>query len=558
VSSLIGRDSETRELTELIGRAATTGQAIVMIGEPGIGKTALLGAVADQARAAGFQVLTATGVESEAQFPFAGLHQVLRPVLGAAERLSAAHRRALLTAFGLCDGPSPELYLIALAAVSLAGTVAAERPAAVVVDDVQWLDPQSQEVLTFMARRANRHRLVIIGATRTAYQGPYLAAGLPRLEVRGVDDVAADEFQRVSAGVRGPADRARIRRQAQGNPLALLELPAARASSPPGMSDDQPTLSARLESAFAGRLAELPAVTRDIVLVAAVDPVHDLAEILAAGARLSGTALTAGALGPAVDAGLLRAEGGQLLFRHPLVRSGVLQAETLARRQAAHAALASVLDAEPYRRTWHRAQSIVGPDDEVADELEADVGVALGRGAVMSAIAGLQRSAQLTRGSAKRGHRLLMAAEHAFGLGRTDLVDELVTAAARTELSELDWARVQWLREIFSDGVPGDATRVMELCAVARESLRADDRDLAPATLATSPRSPSPSRCGRDGRPPRSWTPWCLRTCPIQRPSGCSGWRRTRWAPPCTRPTSSAARRPGCGSREGWGCCRRC
>ena len=134
---------------------------------------------------------------------------------------------------------------------------------------------------------------------------------------------------------------------------------------------------------------------------------------------------------------------------------------------------------QPYRRTWHRAQSITGPDDQIADELEASVAVVLGRGAVMSAIADLQRSAQLTSSSARRGHRLLMAAEHAFGLGRADLVDHLVTAAARLDLSELDYARLQWLQEIFNDGVPGDATRVLELCAIARQSVQAGDRDLA-------------------------------------------------------------------------------
>ena len=327
---------------------------------------------------------------------------------------------------------------------------------------------------------AGRHRLLIVGAARIGHSGPYLAAGLARLDVLGVNEAAADQILRVTAGLDSAADRLRVMRQAQGNPLALLELPAARTAAARGLADDeQPALTARLESAFAGRLAELPAPTRDAVLVAAVDPVNALDEILAAAASLHGSALAGDVLRPAAEAGLVRVGEGQLSFRHPLVRSGVLQAETLARRQAAHAALASVLDDEPYRRTWHRAQSIVGPDDEVADELEANVAVALRRGALLSAIADLQRSAQLTRSSATRGHRLLTAAEHAFGLGRTDLVDELVKAASRTELTELDWARSQWLREIFSDGIPGDATRVLELCGISRQALHAGDRDLA-------------------------------------------------------------------------------
>src|SRR5260370_3579560 len=477
--ALIGRDREVRALTELIGKATKAGQALVVIGDPGIGKSALLGAAQGAARAAGFRVLLATGVESEAQLPFAGLHQILRPVLRSASQLRPAHDTALRAAFGLAEGPRPELFQIALAAVNLLGAVAAKQPVAILVDDVQWLDQQSQEVLTFIARRAGPYPMVIIGVVRTGHPGPFLAAGLAELVVRGVEEASADDILRLVAGVLEPADRLRIRQQAQGNPLALLELPAPTAASAPPADWQQPTLSARLERAFAGRFAELPAATRDGVLIAAVDPVDDLAEILAAASQLSGSPIGPGVFGPAAGVGLLRIHEGRVRFRHPLVRSGVLQSETLTRRQAAHAALAAVLADEPYRRTWHRAQSIVGPDDQIAGELEASVAVVLGRGAVMSAIAGLQRSAQLTSSPARRGHRLLMAAEHAFGLGRADLVNHLVTAAARLDLSELDYARMQWLQEIFNDGVPGDATRVFELCAIARQSAQAGDRDLA-------------------------------------------------------------------------------
>jgi hypothetical protein len=479
-SVLVGRQREVQELTDLLRKVPAAGQSAVLIGDPGIGKSALLGAAEDQARRDGFRVLTATGVQSEAQLPFAGLHQILRPVLDYADRLRPVHRDALLSAFGLSTGPQPELFLIALAAENLIATVTADRPVAVLADDVQWLDPQTQEVLTFVARRAGPHPVVIIGAARTGHPGPYVNAGLPTLELHGVGDAAAEEILRTHADALGPADRLRIQREARGNPLALLELPAAWLGSAAAPADWQPlTLSARLERAFAGRVAELPPLTRDAVLIAAVDPVNDLTEILAATSEFTGCPATGDVFSPAADAGLLRTDDGLLHFRHPLVRSGILQAETLTRRQAANAALAVVLTGEPYRRSWHRAQSIVGPDDQIADELEANVAVALARGGVMSAIADLQRSAQLTSASAKRGHRLLMAAEHAFGLGRADLVDQLVSAAARTDLAELDWARMQWLREIFNDGVPGDATRVLELCAIARSSIQAGDQDLA-------------------------------------------------------------------------------
>ena len=454
-SALIGRHREVQELTGLLRKAPVAGQAVVLIGDPGIGKSALLGAAGDHARKDGFRVLTATGVQSEAQLPFAGLHQLLRPVMNSADKLISAHRNALLSAFGLSTSPPSEMFPIALAAENLIAAVAADQPVALLADDVHWLDPQTQEVLTFVARRAGPHPVVIIGAARTGHPGPYVSAGLPELNLHGVEDAAAAEILRTHAGALGPADRLRIQREAQGNPLALLELPAAWLGPAAAPADWQPpALSARLERAFAGPVAGLPPLTRDAVLIAAVDPVSEMAEILAATSEFTGRPATRDAFGPAAGAGLLRISDGLLHFRHPLVRTGILQAETLTRRQAANAALAAVLTGEPYRRTWHRAQSIVGPDDQIADELEANVAVALARGEVMSAIADLARSAQLTSNPAKRGRRLLMAAEHAFGLGRADLVDQLVGAATRTDLAELDWARMQRLREIFNDGAP--------------------------------------------------------------------------------------------------------
>ena len=477
-TALIGRDHEIRVLAELIADGARAGRALAIVGDPGIGKSALLGVARQTARTAGFRVLSAVGVESEAQLPFAGLHQILRPVLRSASELRPEQGSALLAAFGLAEAPRPELYQIALAAVNLLAAAAEKQPVAVLVDDVQWLDQQSQEVLTFIARRAGPYPIVVIGAMRTGHTASFLSAGLAELVVHGVDESAADDILGRAAANLKPTDRLRIRREAQGNPLALLELPAAWAGPAPA-DWQQPTLSARLERAFAGRFAELPGVARDAVLVATVDPVNELAEIVAATGGLSGSPVSPDVLSPAAEVGLLRVTDGRVHFRHPLVRSGVLQAETLTRRQAAHAALAEVLGHEPYRRTWHRAQAIVGPEDQIADELEANVADLLRRGAAMSAIADLQRSAQLSTSRTQRGHRLLMAAEHAFGLGRVDLVNQLVKAAARLDLSELDYARMQWLREIFNDGVPGDATRVLELCAIARQSVQAGDQDLA-------------------------------------------------------------------------------
>ncbi|WP_328760439.1 AAA family ATPase [Streptomyces sp. NBC_00271] len=484
--ALTGRESELKILERTVVEGAASGGVLVIVGDPGIGKSALLRAAERKSRVAGFRVLTTVGVEAEAQLPFAGLHQLLDPVLATVDALPASECDALLAAFGRSDSASrPELSLIARAALGLLAAGAAERPVAVIADDVQWLDAQTQETLTFIARRAQDTGLVVIGAARTGHEGPFVSAGFPELHVRGVDDASAERILLSHAGDLGAAARRRIRHEASGNPLALLELPTLWRGPDAPTSDQQPLpLTARLERAFAGRMAELPDATRDAVLVAAVDGTNDVSEILAATGVLSRRDTALDVLEPAERAGLLTVSAASVEFRHPLVRSGVLQSETVRRRQAANAALSAVLVDEPYRRTWHRAQSVVGPDDEIADELEATVTESLSRGAVMSAIAGLERSAQLTSSSARRGHRLLLAAEHAFRMGRESLVDRLVGTAARTELDELDRARAQWLREIFKGGALGEATRVLELCDVARRSVDAGDTDLSLYVLA--------------------------------------------------------------------------
>jgi len=471
--SVVGRAREVAALVEVLERRA----ACVVQGDPGIGKSALLAVAGQLAAERGFRVLTVVGVESEARFPFAGLHQLLRPVLDRADRLPLAQRDALRTAFGLAGGSAPEPFLVALAAVNLLAGLAAEQPIAVLADDVQWLDEQSHEALAFIARRTDADPVVVIGALRTGHPGPFLAAGLREIEVVGVDEQAAHKILSAHPRDLSAAEVRQIQCEAAGNPLALRELPAVWRTT--GATDPQSvSLPAKLERAFIGRIAELPDVTRDMLLVTAVDPVDTLFEILAATAVLSGHEVAEDVVAPAILGRLVTVTEGHVGFGHPLVRSAVLRAETVRRRQSANAALAAVL-ADPYRRTWHRAQSLVGPDDRIADELETNASMALRRGAVLAAIRDLERSAQLTSTSSRRGHRLLLAAEQAFGLGRADLVDRLTGAARRTALSELDSARLEWLREIFHDGVPGDAIRVVELCDVAARSADAGDRDLA-------------------------------------------------------------------------------
>ena len=478
---LVGRDAELKLLAGLIGEASGRGSAIVLLGDPGIGKTSLLHAAAGQAREAGYTVLETAGAETEALLPYAGLHRLLRPVLSSAGALPTALRRALLTAFGEDDGASPEPFFVALAALNLLADVASRRPVLVVADDVQWLDRPTQDALAFVARRVSQDPVVVVAAARTGHPGPFAAADLPELDVGGLDDSSARKVLAAHAAELSAADQERILAEALGNPLALVELPVAWRGAAPGL-DYAPApvpLTARLERAFAGRITGLPPAARDAVLVAALGSAGELPEILAAASVLAGHQVTADVLDDAQEAGLIGVESMHLRFRHPLVRSAVAAAEPPGRHRAAHAALSEVLRAEPYRRTWHRAQSITTPDDEVADELEASHRSALRRGSAMSAICALERSAQLTTDPASRSRRLLLAAEHAFALGRADIVGALLKTAARYPLSDLDRARMEWLREIFNDGVPGDAARVRQLCAAARRSADAGDLDLA-------------------------------------------------------------------------------
>jgi hypothetical protein len=482
MAQLIGRDVELAALTSLIDEVNRRGAAVALYGEPGIGKSSLLRAAADYGRRAGLTVLQTEGVEAESGLPFAGLHQLLRPVTDASARLPAPQRQALAAAFGTGEGDQPEPFMIALATLNLLADAAARGPLLLVADDVQWLDPPTGDVLTFLARRLGSDPIVLVGTVRAGHRVPFASAGLPSLDLPGLDDEAARALLAEHGAGLSYAASERILREAAGNPLALVELPVAvRAAAEAGLAAaPQPLpLTARLERAFSARLTGLPPAARDALLVAAVNDSDDLQEILAGASALADSYLGIAALEAAVAAGLVVFDGLHVRFRHPLVRSAVLQSETVTRTQAANAALARVLTEEPYRRTWHRAQSIAGQDDTIADELEALHTVGLRRGSATAAIWALERSAQLTTDSAKRGRRLLLAAEHAFGLGRADLVDQLLIKAARTSLSRLDLARMEWLREIFNDGVPGDAGRVLELCSIAATSAAAGDTDLA-------------------------------------------------------------------------------
>ena len=479
---IVGRDHEIEVLTTAVDSAAKSGCVLAVCGEPGIGKSVLIEAAARHGRERGHLVLRATGVEAESQLPFAGLHELICPVLGAADALAPPLRRALLSAFGAEEDSSPEPFLICLAALNVLTGVSARQPVAVIVDDLQWLDQPSQDAVAFLARRIHDDPVIIVGGIRVGYATPFQSASGQVLNIGPLDEESSRALLRAAAPHVDAAGREQILEHARGNALALVELPGTWGTGPAGrgpVPGSPVPLSARLEQAFAGRLGELAAPTRDALLIAATDSESALAEILAAASELAGVKVPVDALDAAAAIGLLTRDEVRIQFRHPLVRSAILGSESASRRQQAHAALAAVLADRPYRRTWHRAHAIIGPDDEVADELERNHDISVRRGSVGGAIDALERSAQLTSTPATRVGRLLRAAQYAFSLGRPETVSRLLSEAMRNPLTELDQARVEVLREAFHDGIPGDGGRVMEMCRLAGRAVHAGQPDVA-------------------------------------------------------------------------------
>ena len=424
-------------------------------------------------------MLAAAGVQSESDLPFSGLHQLLRPVLGHVGAIAPAQQEALMAAFGMGERPAPDRFLIALAALDLLSEAAEAAPLLALVDDAHWLDRASADVLAFVARRLEPDPIVVVAALRDGFESPLAAAGLPELELDRLGPGEAETLLDGRAPALARALRERVLRAADGNPLALVELPVAIERLGDGVLPpaDLP-LTDRLEQAFATRSAELPERTRTLLLVAALDDGQELETVLDAGRRLE-RELALADLAPAVTAGLIAMDEARVRFRHPLVRSAIRHAAGPDRRQQAHAALAEALAADPGRAVWHRAAAVVGTDEAVADALEQAAAAALRRGGVATAVAALERAAALTADHRRRVRLLLEAAEHGFELGRRPLVERLLAEAETYELAPLERARVTWIRESFDDGVPGAAAGARRLADVAEQTAAAGDRELA-------------------------------------------------------------------------------
>jgi DNA-binding CsgD family transcriptional regulator len=473
-AELKGRRRERDRLDRLLAAVQAGGsRALVVCGEPGVGKTALLDYVAAQAE--GYRVARATGIQSEMELVFAGLYQLCSPMLDHLDCLPVPQREALRTAFAISAGPAPDRFLVGLAVLSLLSEVAEERPLICLVDDEQWLDRASAQALGFAARRLAAEPVGLVFAAREL-DGEL--AGLPELAVGGLQEDDAQTL--LDALLTGPLD-ARVRDQivaeTRGNPLALLELvrgvtPAELAGGF-GLLSGAP-LSGRVEEAFRQRVDALPAQTRRLVLVAAADPTGDPGLVWGA-ARSLGIGTEAAT--PAAGAGLVDF-GARVRFRHPLVRSAAYRSASLQDRQDVHRALAEATDpqADPDRRAWHRAQAAPGPDEDVAGELERSACRAQGRGGLAAAAAFLERSAILTPEPARRAKRLLAAARSKSDVGALDAALGLLIAVEAGPSDALRSAEVEHLRgQIALVQRRGrDAARLLLSAASRLEPLDAD------------------------------------------------------------------------------------
>ena len=461
VAALMDRETERDSLDRLLDTVRSArSQALIVRGDPGVGKTALLGYLTGRAHE--FQVLPVSGVQSQMELAYAALHLLVEPILHRLDEMPAPQRTALRTALGLSPGPAPDRFLVGLALLTLLSEAAGDRPLICVIDDEQWLDQASAQALGFVARRLAADPVgLVFGAREPSAH----LAGLPVLEIGGLDSAYAREL--LDGGLAGPLDdqvRDLIVTEAQGNPLALLELPRSMTTADfaggfglPAV----PSISVRLEEGFLRRMEALPAPARRLLQLAAADPSGDPVLVHRAARRLG---IPPQAAVPAAEAQLLEFTE-RVHFRHPLVRSVAYRSASEPARREMHAALAEVTDAvsDPDRRAWHRAQSVSGADEDVAAELERSAERAQSRGGLAAAAAFRETSVRLTPDPARHAERALAAAAVTMASGAFGRAVELLDTATAGPLTPFAAARADQLRArlTFVAGVGEDALAVL-------------------------------------------------------------------------------------------------
>ena len=476
---LIDRDAERDTLDRFVAAIrAGQSQALVVSGEAGVGKTALLDYLA--ANASGCHLVRIAGVQSEMELPFAALHQLCAPMLDGLQLLPAPQRDAVRTAFGMSSGPVPDRFLVGLGVLSLLSDITEEQPLVCLLDDEQWLDRASAQVLGFVARRLVAESVGMVFAVRIPSSE---LAGLAELRIVGLQE--ADAQALLDSVLTGPLDtrvRDQILAETRGNPLALLELPrglipqqlAGRFRLPSAMR-----LSGGIEENFRRRVDVLPDQTRRLLLIAAAHPVGDPAVVWGAAARLG---IGAEATAPATAAGLIEF-GMRVRFRHPLVRSAVYGSASPQERQQVHRALADVTDPEqdPDRHAWHRAHAAAGPDEDVAAELESGADRAQARGGVAAAAAFLERATMLTPDPARRTERALGAASAKVKAGAFGAASELLSIAEAGPPDDFQQARIDLVKAELSF-VTNWGSDAPSLLLKAASRLEPIDVDLSRAT----------------------------------------------------------------------------
>jgi DNA-binding CsgD family transcriptional regulator len=468
---LRGRREECAVLDGLLERArAGQSGVLVLRGEAGVGKTALLEHAIESAP--DLRVLRAVGVEAEMELPFAALHQLCGPLLDRLDGLPGPQRDAVATTFGLSAGLVPDRFFVGLAVLGLLSKAAEERPLLCVIDDAQWLDRASAQLLAFVARRLRAESVVMLFAARERSDE---FAGMPELVVEGLGD--ADARTLLASVIPGRVDETvadALLAETGGNPLALLELP--RGLSPAQLAGGfglprALSLQGRIKETFVTRLEALPDDTQRLLLVAAAEPTGDPALLWRAAARLG---ITRPVLEPAESAGLIEVDS-RVRFRHPLVRSAVYGAASPSHRRHAHEALAASTDAQvdPDRRAWHLAEAADGPNENVAAELERAAGRAQARGGLAAAAAFLQRAVALTQDPARRAQRALVAVQTSLQAGAFDAAERLMGIAATGPLDDLQNARLDLVRAqlAFVSSRGNDASPLLLEAAKRLESL---------------------------------------------------------------------------------------
>ena len=480
-ATIVGREDHKQFLAEQLDHLQSGGWLVGIGGEPGIGKSVLLRHVAESARTSGFTVLDAQGTQSEADLPFAALHQLLQTVLARSERLPAKQQQALLACFGMSDETEVNPFFASLAVLELLVEVSGQGPVLICLDDLHRMDQPSVELLAFVMRRIAAERIGVL----FTFQGdnPLDDGDLPvtSIELTGLDPAAVENLLRIKAPDLDPELRDRVRREANGNPLALAEFAAALQSGryPRSEVTEDLPMTTRLERALLARVQDLEPAARTVLELAALNDGEDLDDVLAAAKTVLGTSTGYDPVRPAVELGLLTVTGHSYRINHALLGPALRHAMSTDARRQGHAAFARVLSSDPHRASWHRAAAATAPDEQLAAELEAAAADARRRGAVSTALALLERAGALSPEPAARANRLLSAAEYGYELGRFSHVEHIVSAVSRLELPPRERSRLTWLAGVFHDGSTSEPAEILHLVSLADRATDAEDSELA-------------------------------------------------------------------------------